>query len=101
MSKTNTHKDHALKMLTEYLSDGNRKMFALCVGSTDGANGTNFKRVFTTISDGRLINLNLYVARLLGLRRDAFNNISTRMTVHEVVTAIADKIGGTVDVTPI
>ena len=93
-----TDKNHALAMLGKYLPDAAPTMHVVVVGATDGTNNRIFKRVFTAIDGPRIVNLNLYIANLLGLRRDQWGNTCSNMTPQEIASAISDKLGRTVTV---
>lgn len=88
--KTDT--DHALKMLSQYLTEG-AAVYVVCVGHSDGTNGRSFKRVFTTVDENRIVNLNLYIANLVGIRRDGWGNVTDRASAQEIVGTVAYKLG--------
>ncbi len=91
--------EHAHQMLSKYLTEGSQ-LYHFCVGhviSRDAA--TKFRRVFAVIYDGRIVNVNLYIANLCGYRKDDSFNLITRETPQEIAADIGLKIGRTVKVT--
>ncbi len=84
--------EHAKTMLSKYLPDG-ATIYATQVGRREGGNGIVSRFHITTVNDGRVVNLNLYIANLCEIRRDKFGSVSTRMGVGEIAEWIGNKLG--------
>lgn len=104
MTEKSADQSKAFSMLEQFLPDGST-IYHSCVGRT-GSTTYSYRRVFTTIDSADkvdstdkvvwIVNLNLYIANLLGMRRDKWGNILTRLTPSEIATLLSQKLGRTI-----